>query len=153
MNLMKNAGSTIETITPLDAGMTDGAETPAGRVAAPIATVLPESGSSMRELTASEPGTPPAVNLPQGQMMPASVLRIPVAIQVVIGSARVPLSQVTQLGPGATITLDQKLGAPAVILVNGREVAKGELFVLDADGGRLGITITEVAGSGGNATA
>ena len=77
-------------------------------------------------------------------MMPGSVLKIPVAIQVVIGSARVPLSQVAQLGPGAMITLDQKLGTPAVILVNGREVARGELFVFDGDGDRLGITITEV---------
>jgi flagellar motor switch/type III secretory pathway protein FliN len=29
--------------------------------------------------------------------------------------------------------------------VNGREVAKGELFVLDGEGERLGLTITEVA--------
>jgi flagellar motor switch protein FliN len=76
--------------------------------------------------------------------MSGNVLKIPVSIQVVIGSARIPLSEVAQLQPGATITLDQKLGAPASILVNGREVARGELVVLDGNESRLGITITEV---------
>ena len=45
--------------------------------------------------------------------------------------------------------LDQKLGEPALILVNGKEVAKGELVVLDAEGGQLGITIAEVTGGSG----
>lgn len=79
-------------------------------------------------------------------MVSAAVLKIPVAIQVVIGSASIPLAQIAQLGPGAVITLNQKLGTPASILVNGKEVAKGDLFVLDGEGGRLGIVITEVPG-------
>lgn len=83
----------------------------------------------------------------QAGAMPSAVMRIPVAIQVVIGSARIPLSQVAQLGPGSVVTLDQKLGTAASILVNGQEIAKGELFVLDGDGDRLCITITEVAGT------
>lgn len=82
--------------------------------------------------------------------IPESVLRIPIAVQVVIGTARLPLSRVAQLGPGSTIPLEQKLGSPAAILVNGKEVARGEIFVLDedGDGGRLGITITEVTSPG-----
>lgn len=78
--------------------------------------------------------------------MPQSVLRIPVSLQVVIGTTRLPLSQIAQLTAGSTIALEQKLGAPATILVNGREVAKGEIFVLEDEGAddRLGITITEV---------
>ncbi len=81
-------------------------------------------------------------------LMPESVLKIPVAIQVVIGTARLPLSKVAQLGPGSMIPLDQKLGSPATILVNGREVARGDLFVLEGGGERLGITITEVLTGG-----
>jgi flagellar motor switch protein FliN/FliY len=76
------------------------------------------------------------------------VLRIPVSVQVVIGTARLPLAQVAELAPGATVTLEEKLGTPARVLVNGREVARGELFVLDGEGDRLGLTITEVAGNG-----
>lgn len=81
------------------------------------------------------------------QALPSAVLRIPVSVQIVIGSARLPLAEVADLAPGSTITLDEKLGAAARVLVNGREVAKGELFVLDPESGRLGITISEVAGT------
>ena len=77
--------------------------------------------------------------------LPSALLRIPVSVQVVIGTARLPLSQVTQLAPGVTLTLDEKLGTPARMLVNGREVARGELFVLEGPEGRLGLTIKEVA--------
>jgi flagellar motor switch protein FliN len=118
---------------------------PFAAAATPASITMPDSRDSL-----SEKSLP--ASLPQTAMMPGSILKIPVAIQVVIGSARLPLSQVAQLGPGAMITLDQKLGTPATILVNGKEVAKGELFVLDGEGDRLGITITEVT-SGGADTA
>lgn len=73
-----------------------------------------------------------------------AILRIPVSVQIVIGTAKLPLAQVTQLVPGSVLTLDEKLGAPARMLVNGREVARGDLFVLDDSDGRLGLTIREV---------
>lgn len=100
---------------------------------------LPELASSSSALEA--PG-------PQPVGLAAAVLRIPVSVQVVIGTARVPLSEVARLGPGSTLTLEERLGTPARVLVNGREVAKGELFVLDGGENRLGLTITEVAGDG-----
>lgn len=78
--------------------------------------------------------------------LPSAVLRIPVSVQVVIGTARLSLAQVAELAPGATVTLEEKLGTPARMLVNGREVARGELFVLDGEGDRLGLTITDVSG-------
>ncbi len=80
--------------------------------------------------------------------LPDAVLAIPVSVQVVIGTSRLTLAQVTQLGPGSVVTLDEKLGTPAIILVNGKEVGRGELFVLEGEGDRLGITITSVAGGG-----
>lgn len=79
--------------------------------------------------------------------LPEAVLRIPVNVQIVIGSVRLPLSHVTKLGPGMTLTLEERLGAPARMLVNGREVARGDLFVVDEASGRLGIAITAVASS------
>lgn len=81
------------------------------------------------------------------QGLPNAVLRIPVSVQVVIGTVRLPLSQVAQLAPGATVALEEKLGAPSKVLVNGREVAEGDLFVVDVDTGRLALTITKVAGN------
>jgi flagellar motor switch protein FliN len=74
----------------------------------------------------------------------SSIMKIPVSVQVVIGSTRIPLSQISELAAGSMITLDQKLGAPASVLVNGREVAKGDVFVLDGDSQELGITILEI---------
>ena len=145
MKTMNSKDSGLDTTTPFGDGMP-------GRLPSdeeqPTAAIAPSMTSDLGvglldiRISASDPAA--TLSNPQSAMMPHSVLKIPVAIQVVIGSARVPLSQVAQLGPGAMITLDQKLGTPAVILVNGREVARGELFVFDGDGDRLGITITEV---------
>ncbi len=82
------------------------------------------------------------------QKLPPALLRIPVSVQVIIGTARLSLSQVAELKPGSTVTLDEKLGTAARLLVNGREVARGELFVLETDGEKLGLTITEVSDKG-----
>lgn len=73
-----------------------------------------------------------------------ALMRVPVSVQVVIGSARLPLAEVAKLAPGATVPLEEKLGSPARMLVNGREVARGELFVINERDGKLGLTITEV---------
>jgi len=102
-------------------------------------------GDQLPELNSLEahPREPSAV-----LRLPSAVLRIPVSVQVVIGTARLPPSQVAELKPGATITLDEKIGAAAKLLVNGREVARGEIFVLEGDGDRLGLTITEVTDDG-----
>ena len=77
--------------------------------------------------------------------LPDSILQIPVTVQVVLGSTRLAIGKVAELRAGSAVALDQKLGAPVSILVNGREVAKGELFVLDGEMDRLGVTVTELA--------
>ncbi len=101
-------------------------------------------GEQLPELSVTAPG----VETEQIRMpgLPNAVLRIPVSVQVIIGTVRLPLSQVAQLAPGTTLALEEKLGAPSKVLVNGREVAEGDLFVVDVDTGRLGLTITRVAG-------
>ncbi len=81
--------------------------------------------------------------------LPESILQIPVTVQVVLGSARLAIGKVAELRAGSLVTLDQKLGAPVAVLVNGREVAKGELFVLDGELDRLGVTITELVAPSG----
>lgn len=101
-------------------------------------------GEQLPDLAAPDSGV--VASDARGLALPEAVLRIPVSVQVVIGSARIPLAQVAKLAPGTTLTLEEKLGAPARMLVNGREVARGTLFVVDEGEGRLGLTITEVAG-------
>ncbi len=113
--------------------------------------MLPEIDPPMPE---SDPAAvEPALRSAEGReatslpMLSDVVLKIPVTLQVVIGTARVPLAQINELAPGTTLTLEEKLGAPVAILVNGREVAKGELFVLDGEDNRLSIRIASVSSS------
>lgn len=96
-------------------------------------------------LTADEPegtGTPP--RSAAASAVSSSIMQIPVEVQVVIGSVRLPLSRIAELSAGSVFPMDQKLGAPATILVNGREMAKGELLVME-EGDRLAVRLTEVS--------
>lgn len=99
---------------------------------------LAESPPSLSESLAG------IVTEPESPALPESILQIPVTVQVVLGSARLAIGKVAELRTGSTVTLDQKLGSPVAILVNGKEVAKGELFVLEDEMDRLGVTITEL---------
>ena len=72
------------------------------------------------------------------------VLRIPVTLKVLLGSASMPIFQLTKLGRGAVIPLDRRVGEPVDVMVNGRIIARGEIVVLDDEGSRFGITLTEM---------
>lgn len=74
------------------------------------------------------------------------ILRIPVTLEIVLGSARMAVADLMKLGRGAIIPLDRKIGDPVDIVVNGRVVARGEVVVLENEPERLGITFTEVFG-------
>jgi flagellar motor switch protein FliN len=76
-----------------------------------------------------------------------AILSIPVTVQVVLGTTSLPVARLMKLGRGAVITLDQKVGAPVNVLVNGRIVARGEVVVVDEDNSRFGVTLTEIVSS------
>ena len=76
------------------------------------------------------------------------VLRIPVNLKVLLGSASMPIYQLQKLGRGAVIPLDRRVGEPVDVLVNGKIIARGEIVVLDEDGSRFGITLTEMVDNG-----
>ena len=76
-----------------------------------------------------------------------AILSIPVTVQVVLGTTTMPVAKLMKLGRGAVITLDQKVGAPVSVLVNGRIVARGEVVVVDEDNSRFGVSLTEIVGS------
>ena len=78
--------------------------------------------------------------MPQG-----SILKIPVNVQVILGTTRMPLSKVMALGPGSIVTLDKELSEPVVLLVNGNEVARGLIVVVNEKTGQLGISLTEIS--------
>jgi flagellar motor switch protein FliN/FliY len=74
------------------------------------------------------------------------ILRIPVSVQVVLGSAMMPVANLLKLGRGAVIPLDHRVGEPVDIIVNGRVIARGEIVVVEDDNSRLGVSLTEIAG-------
>ena len=75
-----------------------------------------------------------------------SILRIPVLIQVVLGSATMPVANLMKLGRGAVVPLDHRVGEPVDMLVNGRVIARGEIVIVEDDNSRFGIALTEVVG-------
>jgi flagellar motor switch protein FliN/FliY len=75
------------------------------------------------------------------------VLRIPVTLKVLLGAASMPIFQLTKLGRGAVIPLDRRVGEPVDVTINGRIIARGEIVVLDEEGSRFGVTLTEMIDS------
>lgn len=75
------------------------------------------------------------------------IKRIPVSVQVVLGSATMTVSELMQLGRGSVVMLDRGVGEPVEVLVNGRVVARGEVVVIEEQNSRLGVSLTEIVGA------
>lgn len=73
-----------------------------------------------------------------------AILSIPVTVQIVLGSASLPIASLMRLARGAVISLDQRVGDPVDIVVNGRIVARGEIVVVDEASQRFGVSLLEV---------
>jgi flagellar motor switch protein FliN len=79
-----------------------------------------------------------------------SILQIPVNLQVVLGSATMPVASLMKLGRGAIVPLDHRVGEPVDIVVNGRVIARGEVVVVEDDNSRFGVSLTEIVGPPSN---
>ena len=77
------------------------------------------------------------------------IMRIPVTVQIVLGTATMPVANLAKLGRGAVVPLDRRVGEPVDVVVNGKVVARGEVMVTDEDNSRFGISLTEVLGNPG----
>lgn len=75
-----------------------------------------------------------------------AILRIPVTMQVVLGSVTIPVANLMKLGRGAVVPLDHRVGEPVDVVVNGRVVARGEVVVVEEDNSRFGVSLTEIVG-------
>lgn len=75
-----------------------------------------------------------------------AILRIPVLMQVVLGSATMPVANLMKLGRGAIVPLDHRVGEPVDVVVNGRVIARGEVVVVEDDNSRFGVSLTEIVG-------
>jgi flagellar motor switch protein FliN len=77
------------------------------------------------------------------------IMKIPVSVQVVLGSATMTVSNLMKLSRGSVVKLDRAVGEPVDVLVNGHVVARGEVVVIEEENSRLGVSLTEVIGPPG----
>ncbi len=75
------------------------------------------------------------------------IMDIPIDVQIVLGSSRMPVKGLMNLKEGTTVTLDKKIGEPVDITVNGRLIARGEITLLEDDDTRFGVRVTELSGA------
>ena len=57
-----------------------------------------------------------------------------------------PVASLMKLARGAVISLDQRVGDPVDIVVNGKVVARGEIVVVDEVSQRFGVSLLEIVG-------
>ena len=72
----------------------------------------------------------------------SGLMNVPVQVTVQLGTTRMNLSDLMQLGPGSVMTLDREAHEPCDILVNGRVVARGEIVTV---GEQYGVRISEIS--------
>lgn len=73
---------------------------------------------------------------------PRLIDTVSVAVEAVVGEARLTVGELTTLTPGATLPLDAALNRPVSLRLDGQEIARGELVAVD---GRFGVRLTEIA--------
>jgi flagellar motor switch protein FliN/FliY len=74
------------------------------------------------------------------------LMDIPIKMQVVLGTRRLPMSALFDLSRGSVIEFERKVGEPVDLLANERLIARGEIQL--TEDGRLSISITEIVSSG-----
>ncbi len=70
--------------------------------------------------------------------------QISVPVEIVLGTTRICIKELLQIGRGAVIQLDRKVGEPIDVMVNDRLVARGELVVIDEETSQFGVKITGI---------
>ncbi|MCE5220782.1 MAG: flagellar motor switch phosphatase FliY [Clostridium sp.] len=86
--------------------------------------------------------------VPQSNVPPIKnidlILDVPLDISVVLGRTKKSIQDILNLGTGSLIELDKLAEDPVEILVNGKQIALGEVVVVDEN---FGIRITDIVSS------
>ncbi len=69
------------------------------------------------------------------------LLDIPVEITVQLGTTRMLIKELLQLGQGSVVELDKLAGEPMEILANNRLIARGEVVVVNE---KFGVRLTDI---------
>ncbi len=82
-----------------------------------------------------------AVNPPTGMNNLDFILEVPLQVSVHIGSTKMLIKDLLQLGQGSIIELNKIAGEPMDVLVNDRLIARGEVVVVND---KFGIRLTGI---------
>ena len=101
---------------------------PSGKVPKPSAKPAKNGKSSIRHSN------------PESEKM-ERILDIPLVLSAQLGSSRMLVKELLQLGPGSVVELDKLAGEPLEILVNDKLVARGEVVMVND---KFGVRLTDV---------
>ena len=105
------------------------------------------SGANARTTAPSPPLAPASFpSLDGGGAVPAPknldfILDIPMQVTVQVGSTKMVIRELLQLGQGSVIELEKLAGEPMEVLINNKLVARGEVVVVNE---KFGIRLTDV---------
>lgn len=113
----------------------------------------PDEGGDDRHLRPVPAATPPVAqpvtfpSLDEGAEVPGAgdiglLLDVPLQVTVELGRTQLRIRNVLELVPGSIVELDKLAGEPVDVLVNGKQIARGEVVVIDEE---FGVRITDVA--------
>lgn len=104
-----------------------------------------QSSSEMEDDNAKKSPAPPATSANSDQKPNLDlIMKIPVTVQVLLGTTKMPVSKLMSLGRNSIIALDRHVDDPIDVVVNGRTIARGEVVLMEDDNTQFGISLTEV---------
>ncbi len=101
---------------------------------------LAEEWAAMAQENTVQEETPEETELIEKEKLDL-LMDIPLEISVEIGSTTMPLEEVLKLNPNSVVELNRYINQPVDIKVNGKLIAKGELYTVDNN---FGIKITSI---------
>ena len=85
----------------------------------------------------------PAPGFANKPRLPQMMRRIPVTLTLEVGSVRISLQDLMDLGPASVLPLDAVAGEPLVIKVNGAPIGRAEVVV---SGEQYGLKVIDLDG-------
>ena len=73
---------------------------------------------------------------------------IPVTLELVLASVKMPVSKLMDVQAGTEIDLNHPAGAEVALVVNGSRIAFGHLFLIDPKSRNVGVRISRLAEGG-----
>ncbi|WP_179671873.1 FliM/FliN family flagellar motor switch protein [Duganella sp. 1224] len=95
--------------------------------------IIDQPGNELTDLPAAAPR----------RDLPAMMRKIPVTLTLEVGSARISLEELMNIGPDSVVELDVLAGEPLVIKVNGTAIGRAEVVVA---GENYGLKVIDLDG-------